>query len=203
MSQIEWDNRLINDIGNDCLASVDGTDFLFMGRKLKNGKPDKEYYSHKFKTLALRYEIGIAIRSSKIVWIAGPYKPGIYNDIEIFRRPLGLKSMLENGERVEADDGYMGECPLHCKCPGSDTSHKNQKKMRARVRMRHEHVNERMKNYNCLNVKFRHGATRHGLAVRAIAVLVQLSMDLGEPLMDLDDYDDRMTDQEVKAIFNL
>jgi hypothetical protein len=27
--------------------------------------------------------------------------------------------MLEEGERVEADDGYVGEAPRHVKCPKS------------------------------------------------------------------------------------
>ena len=91
--------------------------------------------------------------------------------------------MLSNGERVEADDGYMGECPAYCKCPGSNTSLKRQEKMRGRVRMRHEAINERLKNFNSMETRFRHGVGMHGLSMRAVTVCVQLSMESGEPLM--------------------
>ena len=70
------------------------------GKVLFNGKPDKRYYSKKFDGPGLRYEIGLAIRSSAIVWIAGSYLPGQWNDIMIFRD--GLMGFLEPGERVEA-----------------------------------------------------------------------------------------------------
>lgn len=202
--QILWENRKKDDIGNDCLASVDGVDFEITGYTLRNGKPDPEYFSYKFKRAGLRYEIALCIRTSHIVWISGPFKPGVYNDIMIFRRPLGLKTMLEPGERVEADDSYVGECPVYCKCPSSGTTYKKQKKIRARVRMCHEHANERIKNFGAMKARFRHGVHKHGLALRACAVLTQLSMDSGEPLlMRLDDYDDRMTDMECKALFGI
>jgi len=80
-----WDNRYQNDIGNDCLVSVDGTDFRCRGRKLLSGKPDKHYYTPKFKGPGYRYEVALCIRTSDIVWIAGPYLPGVYNDLMIFR----------------------------------------------------------------------------------------------------------------------
>ena len=47
----------------------------------------------------------------------GPFEPGIYNDIAIFRS--ALLTELDEGEQVEADDGYMGEAPRYVKCPGS------------------------------------------------------------------------------------
>ena len=201
--KILWENCFRNDAGNDCLISVDGVDFRILGRKLKNGKPDPEYCSCKFKAAGLRCEIGLCIRTSDIVWTAGPFKPGICNDIEMFRRPLGLKSSLPDGERVEADDGHVGECPACCKCPGSDTSHLRQKKMRARVRMRHERVDERIKNFGSMSSLFRHGVTKHGLAMRAAAILAQLSMESGEKLMRLPECDDRLTDNEVMVLYGV
>ena len=114
-----------------------------------------------------------------------------------------MMSMLDNRERVEADDGYIGESPEFCKCPGSDTSYNCQKKMRAHVRMCHEHVNECFKNFQSMNVKFHHGITKHRLVFRAVAVVTQLLMESGESLMPLDDYDDWLTDNEVKALLGI
>ena len=49
----------------------------------------------------------LSIHSCDIVAINGPFRPGDWNDIAIFReRTMG---MLLEGERVEADDGYRGE----------------------------------------------------------------------------------------------
>lgn len=178
------------------MASVDGVDCLKKNVILPSGKPDKRHYSHKFKNAAWRYEVAVAIRSSNIVWIAGPYLPGAMNDLQIFRH--GLRDMLEHGERVEADDGYIGDNPQFIKCPGSITANPAQKRMKARMRMRHESVNKRIKNFSCLTDKFRHdSAELHGACFRAAAVLVQLSMEEGEELMDCSEYNDLKTDEDV------
>lgn len=80
--------------------SVDTVDFRipFHGRK---------FHTHKWKFgSGLRYEAAVCILTGELVWINGPFEPGIWNDVSIFRSCL--LSMLEDGERVEADDGYIG-----------------------------------------------------------------------------------------------
>ena len=94
------------DKGNDCLMSVDGTDFRI-------AEHSKKFYSFKFKKSALRYEVALCILTGDIVWINGPYKSGVWNDIAIFRD--GIMHHLEDGERVEADDVYLGEAPKYVK----------------------------------------------------------------------------------------
>jgi hypothetical protein len=86
----------------------------------------------------------VSILSGDLVWINGPYEPGIWNDIKIFRN--ALLSMLEEGEQVEADDGYVGEAPRHVKCPKSIGGHDpTTESMQALVQRRHETVNKRFK----------------------------------------------------------
>ena len=63
----------------------------------------------------------MSIIGAECVWINGPYEPGIWNDILIFRN--SLMSMLGVGERVEADNGYRGEAPQHVKRPKSIGHH--------------------------------------------------------------------------------
>ena len=92
--------------------SVDGTDFLI---KNPHDGRYKYWYSYKLKKPGLRYEVGVSIGCGDIVWIHGPYPCGHYNDIKIFRS--ALKNWLEEGERVIADDGYVGEAPGHVLCP--------------------------------------------------------------------------------------
>jgi hypothetical protein len=201
--KILWENRLTGDIGNDCLVSVDGVDCQVMGEILHSGAPDSAYYSHKFVGPAFRYEVAVSILSSDIVWVAGPYLPGKggWNDLSIFRD--GLRGMLEPGERVEADDGYKGDCPQYVKCPGGITAREDQEQMKKRVRMRHEHVNEKFKNFGVLKQKFRHDKQKHGACFRSCAVITQLAIEGGEELMDMSEYDDTLTDDQVTALYGL
>ncbi|CAB9497057.1 expressed unknown protein [Seminavis robusta] len=166
---IQWSNRYIGDVGNDCLCSVDGVDFLSRGKKLHNGNPDKTRFSNKFKKASYRYEFATNIRASYICWLAGPYLPGTYNDLQIFR--FGLRDMLGADERVKADDGYLAEAEK-VKCPHSLRAHEDQRAMRGRLRIRQEKLNKLLKNFHALDVPFRHGPEKHGAVTRSIAVFV-------------------------------
>ncbi len=63
--------------------------------------------SHKYSgKSALRYEIGVSIlRGRDLVWINGQYPAGAWTDIKIFNKVL--RHFLEEGERVEANNGYV------------------------------------------------------------------------------------------------
>ena len=169
------------DIGNDCLISVDGTDFQIFeyGRK---------YFSHKNKKSALRYEIALNIITGDIVWINGPFPAGKYSDITIFRD--SLITFLGPSERVEADDGYIGEAPHHIKCPMSVTNPETRKEMQGRLRSRQETVNRRFKDWGVLKQVFRHYAGNHACILHAIVVLTQIAIDSGEPLFSCEYRDD-------------
>ncbi len=91
------------------MLSNDGTDFcIAMGWS-------KSFYSYKFKKSGLRYEVGLCIKMGDICWWSGPYGPGIWNDLLIFKDRL--MTHLEPGERVETDRGYRGSVPKYVKCP--------------------------------------------------------------------------------------
>ena len=173
--QVIWDNRMKKDIGNGCLVSVDGTDF----RIPQHGR---KFYSHKFKKSGLRYEVALCIMTGDIVWINGPYEPGIWPDIKIFRD--SLMSHLGRNERVEADDGYLGEHPQHVKCPAGFGNRKENEKMQQRVRNRQESINNRFKFWGILAQEFRHDIADHGDVFRTVAVISQLEINQGERLFD-------------------
>ena len=109
--QIIWEDRFVGDGANDCLVSIDGTDCPF---EMLQGSV-KAWWSYKLKRSALRYEVGVCIKSGSIVWVNGAYPPGDWPDIVIFRHLL--IDLLGFGERVECDDGYMGEAPESCVIP--------------------------------------------------------------------------------------
>ena len=152
---------------------MDGTDF----RVPESGR---SFYSFKFKKSALRYEIGLSILTGVIVWINGPYEAGDWVDLEIFRN--SLKSHLEYGERVETDDGYLGEAPEFIKCPASFTNPTETLFMQQRVRNRQETINKRLKNWGILKQVYRHQFDKHGEVFRAIIVATQLTIKGGDPL---------------------
>lgn len=178
--KIVWSRRFRGDTGNDCLVTVDGTDFRISER-------GREFYSHKFKKSGLRYEICVCIKSGEIVWLNGPYPCGKWSDITIFRDCL--IHHLGRHERVEADDGYIGEAPRRVKCPRSFVNSRNTERMQSIVRQRQETANKRFKMWGCLKQVFRHEITKHGDVFRAVCVITQLTIMNGEPLFQVE-YDD-------------
>ena len=178
--QIVFANRFVGDVGNDCLLSVDGTDF-----RIAKGY-SKDLYSYKFKKSGYRYEVGLNIKTGDICWWHGPYPPGIWNDNMIFRDALA--KVLEPGERCETDKGYRGSAPQYVKCPGGVEGDDDKEAMQARVRNRQETVNERFKNWGILVSPYRHNLLEHQTVFGAIAVLTQLSFKYN-PLFQVE-YDD-------------
>ena len=178
--QIRFENRKIGDVGNDCMLSVDGTDF----RVAKSY--EKPLYSYKFKKSGLRYEVALCIKTGDICWTAGPYLPGIWNDNMIFNN--GLVYQLEAGERCETDDGYRGSAPVYVKLPTLPEEDPVRAAIQQRVRNRQETVNKRFKNWAILAVPYRHKLLDHQSVFCAIVALTQLSF-VENPLFQVD-YDD-------------
>lgn len=178
--QIKWEKRLVNDNGSVCKCTVDGTDF-----RIQESRPyGKTWRSHKYKKYGVRYEVAVAIQTGWIVWVNGPFKAGEWHDIEIFRS--GLKSLLKDGERVEADKGYVGE-PRFIDVPNDMVGEsKEQKKAKALARSRHETCNKRFKQFNCLSQTFRHEVGLHADCFFAIATITQLAIENGYPLFQVE-----------------
>jgi hypothetical protein len=135
-------------------------------------------------TGALRYEVTLCILTGELVWINGPYEPGIWNDLVVFRN--ALLSELDEGERVEADDGNRGESPRYVKCPSSIGSHEECEKEVAFVRRRQETINNRFKQWGILKQVYRGDLAKHGNAFRVCAFVTQLSIENGEPLFQVE-----------------
>ena len=165
--------------------SVDGTDFRIF-------HCGRQFYSYKYRASGLRYEVAICILSGECVWISGPYEPGLWNDISIFRN--GLMHELEEGERVEADDGYKGEAPRHVKTPNSIAQREDTATMQSLVRRRQETINKRFKQFGILKQVYRHDIRDHGKSFRAVAIITQLSIQNGEPLFSVDYRDPYLDD---------
>lgn len=165
---------------------MDGTDFRVPEPYPFEEGWSERWFSHKFLAAALRYEIAISITEPKIVWINGPFPAGMYNDHAIFCG--GLLHNLDDGERVEADDGYWGSDPLFTRCRSSKFHATEGKESRGAVRARHETVNRLLTQFQILNQKFRHDLTKHATAFRAVAVIAQLKLHNDPSLFDVPSY---------------
>jgi len=187
MQQIVWENRKKFDIGNDCLVSIDGMDCLIK-RPGTTESILKSFFSYKSRSSGLRYEVGLCIRTGDIVWVIGPFPPGDWVDVEIFR--FALQYMLDENERVEADDGYIGEDPRLVKVPASVWHDKEMAPVRGRVRHWQETANKRLKQFNVLAAKFYHDIEFHRPCFMSCTVLTQLCINNNHPLFETADYRD-------------
>ena len=145
-----------------------------------------ELYSFKLNGAGLRYEFGIDLFSSRLMWMNGPFLPGEKNDNTIFAEE-GLKAKLsEIGKKALGDKIYNGhpdECSTYNAADGDLVS-----KFKARAQMRHEQFNGMVKEFKCTSVPFRHKPdkiTKHKACFEAVTVLCQYRMEHGEPLFDL------------------
>jgi len=181
--QIVFETRKVNrSRHNDCLLTVDGVDC-----RVPQHGPD--FASHKFAMKSgVRYECAVDILKGHFSWLNGPFPCGKWPDITIFRH--GLMHHLDPNERVEADDGYVGEHPRKVKCPAGFANPPENEAMQQRVRNRQETLNKRLKQWEILNVPYRHELSSHGTVFRAIAVITQVAITNGEPLFPTEDYMD-------------
>jgi DDE superfamily endonuclease len=160
------------------LASVDGTHCRICEPR---ATPSKEWYSHKFHKPGVVYEIGLAIFESKVVWTNGPFPAG-QSDLAVFRKVGGLKSIMPDGMKLIADNGYQGE-PIISTPNEFDTP--VVKSFKERARARHETFNKRIKEFKILDERFRHGVDKHKIIFEAICVITQYDMENGRPLFDV------------------
>jgi hypothetical protein len=98
-----------------------------------------------------------------------------------------MKAALCDDECVEADRGYRGDDRLM----NPDVAQSREARIqKSQVRGRHEIVNGRLKNFNILDDVFRTTGEdlfeKHGLAFRAVAVIVQLGFELHGHLYDVE-----------------
>jgi hypothetical protein len=80
--QILFESHLVNDVGNDCLMTINGTYFKILQKG--SAKKGNVFGSHKYAgKSAPRYKIGINILGGNLVWVEGPYPTGTWLGIKV------------------------------------------------------------------------------------------------------------------------
>jgi hypothetical protein len=146
----------------------------------------KDDYSHKFSNSGLRYEVATAFGVAKIVHIAGGVPCGLWPDIKLARHCL-IPRLLE-GEKPACDKGYRDGYQRFFTSFPKNSATPLQRQLNSEIHLmgaRHETVNQRLKTFGCLSVRFfRHGRDFHPTVFTACANLVQLLLRT-EPLFEL------------------
>ncbi len=162
--------------------TINGTNFHIQ----KKGAARKRnlFGSHKDAgKSALRYELRVDILAGNLVWVKGPYPAGAWNDIKVFNSVLSR--CLELGERVEANNGYMGHADK-INCPNNNCNLVENLGMQGTARSCHKRLHGRLKNWGILEKVYRHDITVHGTIFYACAVITQLAITDGKPLFKVE-----------------
>jgi DDE superfamily endonuclease len=163
------------------IVSVDGTHCAINEPNHPELSQDPAYFSHKLHGAALSYEIALSLWEDKIVWINGPFPAGT-SDSSIFQYG-GLKDMIPAGKRAVGDKGYVGMSQVVTTRNRFDQPFVREFKSRARARQ--ESINQRIKNFQILDIQFRHSIAKHEHAFHAVCVVVQYQLENGSPLFSI------------------
>ena len=186
--KIQWMDSFNDPNAEEFIITIDGTDCRIWEKQHELFPVDRQLCSSKFNHAAFKYEIALAIRHNKIVWVNGPYKAGGMHDLTLFREE-GLKDMMLATENKMAivDRGYTtskADEVLLLAFPNKADS-KELALFKSRARARHETLNGRLKMFNILSETFRHAGDKHKVAFEAVCVLVQYQLDNGAFLFDV------------------
>ena len=183
--KIVWPNDFPHD--DEWVISVDCTDCAIEEVTTHPTlSQDSELFSFKVNGAGYRYEFGIDLFYSNVLWMNGPFLPGKYNDNQIFA-DFGLKQKLAScGKKGLADkiyNGHPNECSTFNAVDSSEV-----RTFKARAQMRHEQFNGMVKEFGCTKKVFRHKPDKmlkHKWCFEAVTVICQYRLEHGEPLFDL------------------
>jgi len=146
-----------------------------------------------------KYEACLALYEPRICRLYGPHKPSVH-DITVFRggdadddvgnwNQDALYFQLKEGEKCVGDSGYIGE---PSKVVISKDEHSPEfKTFLERAKNRQETFHWRLKAFNILGGRFRHGVDTedrmrlHRMAVEAVAGIIQYDYENGHPPFDI------------------
>jgi hypothetical protein len=196
MASMEEDVIIFGGFGEEihCFG-IDGIHFTTTEFRLN---PSSEWYNFKNGGAGLKYEFAMAIYRPAIVSRRGPF-PASVHDITIFRGGTADVAVKDRDQdalyfRMEqlggrrkgvGDSGYAGE-PTKIVTTNSFQP-EDYREFLKRVKDREESLHIRLRAYNVLENRFRHGSGTedkqelHGACVGAITVMTQYDFHNGRP----------------------
>ena len=171
-SVIYWPDNWGDDV---LIITIDGTHFRVCEPRHPEMRQDPKVYSFKHKTAGFNVQVAMSIRESRIVHIfvsrGGQNDPGNL-------LASGLLDLIPNGKRAIVDGGYAN-CE---KLSGYNQFESDfTKDFKKRAKARQETVNKRLKDWNVLDHRFRHGVPKFESCFTSVAVLTQYSITDTDP----------------------
>lgn len=195
----EWTNA--ENSSPQFLYSVDGvhcrTNEIMHPTLAKNTK----LYSHKFNQAGFDYELALSLTGNSLVWMNGPFL-GSKHDVTVFRddglkdntpwERKELRTKDTEARRVffalptpmipqnyepsewEAQRPYIGVQIVAAVLLLIPLKYPH---LQSRARARHETFDSRIKNFACLDQRFRHGMEKHKICFEAVCVIVQYQLE--------------------------
>lgn len=142
-----------------------------------------EWFSHKYNKAGVGYELGISLTEG-LVWLNGPFKAG-RGDREIFREEGLLAELRKTKKKAIADGGYYAEDLFDVVSTPNNVDEPIVRKFKRRALRRHERFNGMMKEFDCLDERFRHNPARFADCFEAVAVICQYRLEHGSPLFNI------------------
>lgn len=182
--KIVWDQALDDQDSEVFIVSLDGVDFPTRQEKHETLPRDPQMYSHKSNGPAWKYEIALCVFRDSIVHASGPEKASVH-DLTMFRNN-GLKEKMLTlpGKMIIADKGYKTTEPDEIGVFSIPNPMDNEDvgEFKARVRLRQETINARMKTYAILKHGFELTRAQHEACFYAVLVLQQYKIENGSTL---------------------
>eukprot|EP00536_Pseudo-nitzschia_multiseries_P003093 jgi/Psemu1/6939/gm1.6939_g len=136
-------------------------------------------HSHKFNGPAVKYEVGVCLKTGWIVWINEPFA-GSKNDGTILKEELS--NLLHDDEAVEVDRGYRGDAKMKLPDMGFTWI---ERKMKSNAQAQHETGMMQ----------------EHKICFEAVAVITQLKFASGENTFeDGLEYDPQLKVKDAAAL---
>lgn len=181
--KIVWDRSIDSKDTAIFGISTDGVDFKMWERQHHKFPVDTKSMSHKFRSCGAKYIIALSVFTSKCVFIEGPFRGG-KGDLDMFKESGLMQKLKDNGKVCIADRGFHSKY-THERKVFSYPDFMDSKELynfKSRTRLRQETYNRRLKHFEALSGTFKNGFIKHGIALRAVAVIVQYQMDNGSPI---------------------
>jgi DDE superfamily endonuclease len=164
--------------------SVDGIHCQIEEPRHETRPKNEKYYSHKFQSAGLCYEIGISVYENRVVHLNGPFRAGQQD--KYIMRDHGLLEKLPNDIRVIADKGYDRLAAIKDVVTlAHRTDTKAVQNLKSRARARHESFNSRLKCFSSIHDRFRHKEKKHKIVFEAVIVICCYQLENGKPLFSV------------------
>jgi hypothetical protein len=173
--------RELDDPNAECfVVTIDGTDFKTWEKKHPTLNMDTGQYTKKHAHGGLKYQVVISMYHQRVVHIYGPCRGGLGDKTML--TDSGVLGLIKKGKLAIVDRGYLNYANKDKLSWPNAQDHPAVNNIKSRGRLRQESFNGRCSYFKILNDEFRNGTKKHGAAFLMVAVLVQYSMENGNPL---------------------